>query len=151
MNMTMSEKQVTSLEAMRAQSKGALVSLPPFNEGEELIVRLKRPSMLGLMKSGKIPNALIVSANKLFKGGPASFQTEDEEMMKELFSLFDIICEETFVEPTYKQIKDAGISLTDDQLIFIFGYTQAGVKHLESFRVQSGNAQAGGGVPDTQY
>lgn len=134
------EKTVTSLEQMKQQSMGSLVSLPPFNEGEELVVRLKRPSMLSLMKSGKIPNTLVVSANTLFKSGPSAFDTKNEHMMEELFVLLDVICEETFVEPTYKEIKSAGITLTDDQLMFVFGYTQNGVKQLESFRSQSGNA-----------
>lgn len=134
------EKTVTSLEQMKQQSMGSLVSLPPFNEGEELVVRLKRPSMLSLMKSGKIPNTLVVSANTLFKSGPSAFDTKNEHMMEELFTLLDVICEETFVEPTYKEIKSAGITLTDDQLMFVFGYTQNGVKQLESFRSQSGNA-----------
>lgn len=134
MNTNLSTKQPITIEAMKNQSKGALVSLPPFCEGEELIVRLKRPSLMALMKKGMIPNSLIDSANSLFKNGTSAFNEKDDKMMEDLFELLDIICEASFVEPTYQEIRDAEIELTDEQLIFIFGYTQNGVKQLESFR-----------------
>ena len=132
----MSELKITTLQEMKEQSLGSVVSLPPFADGQELNVRLKRPSMLGLMRAKKIPNTLLVSANKMFKSGPASFNASDESMMDNIFSVMDIICEEALVEPTYKEITEAGIELTDDQLMFIFGYTQRGVKQLESFRTE---------------
>ena len=46
----------------------------------------------------------------------------------------DKLCEATFVEPSYNEMKEAGIKLTDEQLIFIFDYSQNGVKALDSFR-----------------
>ena len=44
------------------------------------------------------------------------------------------MCEASFVEPTYKELKAAGVELTDEQYMFIFGYSQNGVADLESFR-----------------
>ena len=55
-------------------------------------------------------------------------------MMKDMIDVLDVICEEAFVEPSYNEIKNAGVTLTDDQYLFIFDYTQRGVKALESFR-----------------
>lgn len=136
MSEEMKELKVTSLEEMKRQSNGALVKLPPFASGEELVVRLRRPSMLALVRAQKIPNTLLTSANKMFKSGPASLNTNDESMMDDIFAIMDVICDAALVEPTYKQINDAGIELTDDQLMFIFGYTQSGVKQLESFRTE---------------
>lgn len=128
--------KVTSINEMKKQAGGALVALPPFAEGGELVVRLRRPSMMALVRAKKIPNTLITSANTMFKGGPASFDPNNTAMMDDMFAVMDIICEAALVEPTYKEIKDAGIELTDDQLMFIFGYTQNGVKQLESFRTE---------------
>ena len=55
-------------------------------------------------------------------------------MMTELLSLLEVICEDCFVEPKYSDIKKAGVRLTDEQLLAVFSYTQAGVKSLEKFR-----------------
>ena len=56
--------------------------------------------------------------------------------MSDLFDVLDVICEACFVEPSYEQLKDAGVSLTDDQLMFVFNYTQRGVSALNNFRSQ---------------
>ena len=45
---------------------GELLELPPFLEGTEFIVRVKKPSLMALAKSGRIPNALLASAQELF-------------------------------------------------------------------------------------
>jgi hypothetical protein len=55
-------------------------------------------------------------------------------MLTKYFDLFDVMCEASFVEPTYKQIKEAGVELTDEQYMFVFGYAQNGVRQLQSFR-----------------
>ena len=57
--------------------------------------------------------------------------------MKEVLEVVDVLCEAAFVEPTYAQIRDSGVELTDEQYMFIFNYTQNGVKALEPFRGQS--------------
>ena len=128
------ENKITSIDELVQVSKGAIIELPPFVEGHQFFARLKRPSMLKLVKANKIPNELLTSANSLFAQGTRNLNTLDKGMMSNLFGVMDIICEEAFVEPTYKELKEAGIELTDDQIAFIFGYTQNGVKQLESFR-----------------
>lgn len=130
-----SELKVTSLSEVKAVACGALVELPPFAEGTHFVARLRRPSMLTLAKSGKIPNELLISANSLFEDGAAgAFDSMNKDMLTKCFDLFDIICEASFVEPTYRQLKEAGIELTDEQYMFVFGYAQNGVRQLESFR-----------------
>ena len=128
------EMKVTSIDELIQASKGTIVELPPFSEEHKFFARLKRPSMLKLVKANKIPNELLTAANSLFTQGTRNLNTLDKSMMTNLFGVMDIICEEAFVEPTYSQLKEAGIDLTDDQIAFIFGYTQNGVKQLESFR-----------------
>lgn len=131
------ELKITSIEELKKISKGEVVELPPFIGGVPFVARLKRPSMLSLAKSGKIPNSLLTQANKLFAGGVESVVNrgiESDEMMDDLFGILDVICEASFVEPTFKQIKEAGIELTDEQYMAVFSYTQQGVKSLENFR-----------------
>lgn len=128
---------VTSFEQLQAYARGQVVSLPPFAEGQPFVARLQRPSMLALAKSGKIPNALLTSANSLFEGGIQGALTMlDEEALKSIFDVIDVICEASFIEPTYQQIKDSGLELTDEQMMFIFSYSQNGVRQLDSFRQQ---------------
>ena len=128
--------KVTSIEELRNQASGSLVELPPFAEGTQFVARLRRPSMLSLVRAKKIPNQLLTSANKLFMTGPSGFSSSDERMMDDIFAVMDVICDAAMVEPTYSELREAGIELTDEQLMFIFGYTQNGVKQLDSFRTE---------------
>lgn len=128
-------EQVTSLEQLKQYANGNIVRLPDFAEGQPFVAKLKRPSILGMAKQGKIPNSLLVKTNELFVQS-GSLDTEENSMMQEIYDVIDLIASETFVEPTYDEIKSAGIELTDEQMMFIFSYSQQGVKALESFRTE---------------
>ena len=128
-------EQVTSLEQLKQYANGNIVRLPDFAEGQPFVAKLKRPSILGMAKQGKIPNSLLVKTNELFVQS-GSLDTEENSMMQEIYDVIDLIADETFVEPTYDEIKSTGIELTDEQMMFIFNYSQQGVKALESFRTE---------------
>ena len=134
----MDELKVTSIAELKKMANGEVVELPGFTDGTTFVARLKRPSMLAMAKTGKIPNNLLGAANKLFIGvGNVLNQNNSKannDALAELFDIIEIICEECFVEPTYKDLKDNGIELTDQQKLAVFTYTQRGVKSLESFR-----------------
>lgn len=129
--------KVTSIDELKKMSMGEIVELPAFDENHPFVARLRRPSLLAMAKSGKIPNSLIDSANELFvngTGGMANKNIKQDTMMKDMFEVFDLLCEASMVEPKYRDLEAAGITLTDEQYIFIFEYTQRGVKALENFR-----------------
>jgi hypothetical protein len=130
------EVNVTSIEDLKNYANGTVVEMPPFAEGQPLIARLKRPSILGMAKQGKIPNSLLVKANELFLQNGAGLDAEEEDTMKQLYDVLDLIAKETLVEPTYEEIKSVGLELTDEQMMFLFNYSQQGVKALESFRTE---------------
>ena len=134
----MDELKVTSIAELKKMANGEVVELPGFTDGTTFVARLKRPSMLAMAKTGKIPNNLLGAANKLFIGvGNVLNQNNSKansDALAELFDIIEIICDECFVEPTYKDLKDNGIELTDQQKLAVFTYTQRGVKSLESFR-----------------
>lgn len=132
---TAKTEQVTSLEQLKQYANGNIVRLPDFAEGQHFVAKLKRPSILGMAKQGKIPNSLLVKTNELFVQS-GSLDTEENSMMQEIYDVIDLIASETFVEPTYDEIKSTGIELTDEQMMFIFNYSQQGVKALESFRTE---------------
>lgn len=126
--------QITTISDLQSYAKGTLVRFPDFAEGQPFIARVRRPSMLVLAKQGKIPNSLLNSANELFSKGGGGMDADDDNMLADIYSICEIICESALKEPTYQQIKDAGLELSDDQLMAIFNYTQSGAKALESFR-----------------
>lgn len=125
---------VTSIEQLKQYAQGEVIELPPFAPKQPFVAKLKRPSLLAMAKNGKIPNNLLVKTNELFMNDGTAANVSDDNMLKEIFSVIDTIAGEVFVQPTYKEIKEAGIELTDEQMLFIFNYTQTGVKNLENFR-----------------
>lgn len=126
--------KVTSIDQLKAMSGGEIVKLPPFIQGQDFYAKLRRPSMLKLVQSGQIPNSLLRTANMLFSGGVNEELDRDDEFMKDMFDLIDVLAGAVFVEPSWNELKRAGIELTDEQYMFIFNYTQEGVKALEPFR-----------------
>lgn len=126
--------EITSISDLQKYSGGSIVKLPSFGVGQEFVAKLRRPSMLMLMKNGKIPNTLLSKATQLFENSEQLFSNESS--MQEVYDIMEIMCEATFVEPSYKQIKDAGIELTDEQLMFVFNYSQQGVNAIAPFSGQ---------------
>ena len=59
---------------------------------------------------------------------------DNENMLGNMYNIMDIIATAALIQPTMDEIKSVGLELSDDQMMAIFNYTQAGVKALESFR-----------------
>ncbi len=124
----------TSLSDLQSYTQGAVVRLPDFAEGQPFVARLRRPSMLMLAKAGKIPNALLNTANELFAKGGGGLDTDDPDMLKNFYDTCKVLCEAALMQPTMAEIEQAGIELADNQMMAIFNYSQSGVKALQSFR-----------------
>lgn len=143
-------KEVTSLADLQVYAQGQVVELPGFFSEEPFVVRLRRPSLLALTKSGKIPNALLSAANELFTGKQDKSDPVD---LSEIMGVLEVICESALLEPTYKDVVDAGLTLTDEQYTAIFNFSQRGIKALEPFRTKSEEypspAGTGAEVPQT--
>ena len=91
-------------------------------------------SDLVLAKQGKIPNTLLTAAGELFSKGGAGMDSDNENMLADVYGICEVIAKATLMQPTYEDITNAGMELSDDQIMAIFNYTQNGVKALESFR-----------------
>ena len=124
---------VTSVEDLKKMSGARSVLMPPFYVGEDVIFKLKRPSLLSMASKGRIPNALLGEANELFMIG-ISDEDMDKNTLKNMHDLFELMALESMVEPTYEELKEAGIELTDAQLLFIYNYSQHGITSLSPFR-----------------
>ena len=115
---------VTSIEKLKKLSQGQEVELQGWDE-EPFVCVLKRPSLLGLVENGDIPNPLLHAAYILFNG---SNNPKDQVNLKEMNDLYRIIAKAAMVNPTYDQVVEAGLELTDMQLLEISRFTQLGVR-----------------------
>lgn len=100
--------------------------------GEPVTVRVKRPNFYHLLARGAVPNPLIPVVQKMFVHGLDVHDVAgaDGEFARALL----VIAEETLAEPTMEQLRDAGIELTDDQLLEIMIYATSGARALAAFR-----------------
>lgn len=125
---------ITTVSELQSYVSGTVVRFPDFGEGQPFVARVRRPSMLVLAKQGKIPNSLLTTAGELFSKGGGGLDTDNANMLADMYNIMEVIAEASLIQPTLKEIKSVGIELSDDQLMAIFNYSQAGVKALESFR-----------------
>lgn len=125
---------ITSLSDLQSYSNGTIVRFPDFADGQPFVARVKRPSMLMLAKMGKIPNALLNSATQLFTKGGSGMDTKNGKTLSDIYDICEVIVKASLVQPTYDEIIDSGMTLSDDQVMAIFNYTQSGAKALENFR-----------------
>lgn len=133
------QKNITSLHDLEKYAQGAVVELSPFSESFPFVCRLKRPHILDLVENGNITNELLPVAVKLFTAEEE--KTEDnksaEKMLEYSINRNKILIEvakASLVQPTYEEIKKAGMELTPEQLIEIYNYVNTGVEQLKFFR-----------------
>lgn len=135
---------ITSIDDLKAIAQGEVVELPPFYGGQPFVVRMRRPSLMVLIKSGKIPNSLLATANQLFTSSTDKNSLDkNPEFFGEVLGVLDIIVEAAMIEPSLQQIKDSGVELTDEQYMAIFNYTQKGIEALKPFRGKQENTVSG--------
>ena len=125
---------ITTLTDLQSYACGTVVRFPDFGDGQPFVARVRRPSMLVLAKQGKIPNSLLTTAGELFAKGGGGLDTDNENMLGDMYNILEIIATAALIQPSMEDIKSVGLELSDEQLMGIFNYTQTGVKALESFR-----------------
>ena len=106
-----------------------VIEIDGFEPGEKIEVRIKPASLINLMVSGKLPNDLLGTVQELFNKGD-DLRDEDvfaqgADKVKEIMSLIDLVCEQSLVEPAFREIKDV---ITDNQKMQIMGAAQGNVK-----------------------
>lgn len=118
-----------SEEKLAALAKGTEVELPGFIDRETISVRLRRPSLMLMAAEGKIPNSLLASVEDLFEHGE-----KNKVSLKERGEIFRMVAMASLVAPSWEDLQNAGVSLTDLQLLTIYNYSQTGVDTLRRFR-----------------
>ncbi|WP_096635817.1 esterase [Clostridium cochlearium] len=130
------ELKVTSLEQLKQMAKCDVIELPRFKQEIPFVVKVRRVSLLNLVRKGIIPNKLLSAAEELFYGKSSNKGNVD---MKTLTDVMFIMAENALVEPSIKDLEEVGLELTDEQIVALFNYTQGGIEDLESFRKEPKN------------
>lgn len=125
---------ITSATDLQNYAAGVVVRFPDFAEGQPFIARVRRPSLLVLAKRGQIPNTLLTAAGELFSKGSEGLDADNINMLSDMYDIMHIICEASLIQPSLEEIESIGLDLSDEQMMAIFNYSQAGVKSLQSFR-----------------
>lgn len=136
--------RITTVSDLQSYAAGTVVRFPDFGDGQPFVARVRRPSMLVLAKQGKIPNTLLTAAGELFSKGGGGLDPDNENMLGDMYNIMDIIATAALIQPSMEEIKSVGLELSDDQMMAIFNYTQAGVKALESFREEQIDTECAG-------
>lgn len=125
---------ITTVSDLQSYAQGTVVRFPDFGDGQPFVARVRRPSLLVLAKQGKIPNKLLVTAGELFSKGGGGLDSDNENMLGDMYNIMEIVATAALIQPSMEEIRSANIELSDDQMMAIFNYTQTGVRALESFR-----------------
>ena len=123
----MSELKVISAREFRKKAT-RIIEIDGFEPSEKIAVRIKPASLLNLLMSGKLPNNLLGTVNDLFertgKDKPMELFEQDENKIKDIMEIIDLVCEQSLVEPTFEEIKDV---ITDTQKMQIMAEAQGNV------------------------
>lgn len=126
--------QVTSIDTLKEIAKGEVVELPGFSS-TPFVARLRQASLVNLVASGKIPNKLLGLATTLFNSDTEKLNKhlEKKDGISDMYEIMKIMANACLIEPTVKDIEEAGLELTDIQLTSIFNYSQRGIEGLAPF------------------
>lgn len=116
-------------EKLTELAQGTEIELPGFAAKETISVRIRRPSLMLLAAEGKIPNTLLASVEDLFEKGD-----KNTVSFKERAEIFRIVAMASLVSPSWEELQNAGVNLTDLQLLYIYNFSQTGVDTLRRFR-----------------
>ncbi|MGN1370180.1 MAG: hypothetical protein ACI4WX_15020, partial [Aristaeellaceae bacterium] len=130
--------KATSVTALADIGKGELVELPGWTDDKPFVARLRRASLTGMIRAGKIPNPLIAAAQKLYEGARSASKASFEDTAK----VVRTVVSEALVEPKETVLEEAGLELTEQQVDAIYMYAIRGPKALEAFRHQQEHRDA---------
>ena len=137
---TTAQEPVTIESLRKYADYSQVVEIPNF-EGDGLMpVRLRRTSLRGMLTAGKIPNTLMAAAQRLYEG---TANSKASATFADVMRVMDCVVADAMVAPSHKDLRDADIELTEQQVTAIYAYAQQGAKALEPFRALLAGADAG--------
>lgn len=107
------------------------IGLPGWGVDDTFLCKVRRPTLYNMAASGLIPNPLLSVVQDMFTVN--SKKLDKIPLDKQGQALIQI-ARYAMVEPTYEEIVEAGLNLTDVQLLVLYTYAMGGVAALEPFR-----------------
>ncbi|MEG2246306.1 MAG: hypothetical protein RSC84_02555 [Peptostreptococcaceae bacterium] len=147
--------KITSLQELKQISEGEVLEFPGFVDDKPFVARVRRFSLMGLATSGKIPNPLIMHAQRIFDNADMAMKGEKKltkKENKEIKELENALLHEALVEPTYQEILDLNMDLSPIQKALIIEASQGETSRLNHFRNISTNIEnikSGKGIQQT--
>lgn len=130
--------RATTVASLSDIARGELIELPGWTEEKPLVARLRRASLTGMIRAGKIPNPLIGAAQRLYEGARSRATADFGDAAR----VMRIVVHDALVEPSEDALEEAGIELTEQQVDAIYLYAIQGPRALERFRLQQSDHHA---------
>lgn len=130
---------ITSMDAILRQAAPEEVTLSGW-AADEVTFLLRRPSLVAMASGGHVPNPLIPVVEKLLMGQPDA-QADSGDSARALLA----VARAAMVQPTLMELEEAGVALTDAQVMEIYAYALGGPLAVATFR---GSVRGGNGEPD---
>ncbi|MEG2623330.1 MAG: hypothetical protein RSC06_10560 [Clostridia bacterium] len=132
------------LAAIAAKHGVQEIELPGWDE-QPFNVLAKRPTLYNMAATGFIPNPLLDTVRTMFFATAKEIDVlPADKQAKALIQM----AKYALVRPTYDEIADAGLTLTDAQLLTLYAFATGGAAVLDAFRraMRGGNERDGAAV-----
>lgn len=139
---------ITSIQQICAQAAPEEVTLSGFKHDQEITVALHTPSLYALLAENALPNPLLPVVKKLFQEGPQAQNVAEPDAG--FANALRTIARETLVQPSFAELEESGVQLTDRQLLEICVYATRGPAGLAIFR-EGIRAAAAADEPHVQH
>ena len=121
----------TNLADVAANKIVQTLELPGWDEDHTFVCKAKRPSLYNMVSMGLIPNPLLSAVQQMFSGNA---KVVDAVPLDKQAQTLMTIAKYALVNPTYDQITEAGLELTDNQLLCLYSFALGGAQRLAAFR-----------------
>lgn len=128
--------KVSTLAELQQESKGKVIEIAGFDGITPIKVKVKPVSLMAAIAGDSIPNELLSKAVEVFEGQPKK-EPYTRDKIIEMYDMLIWYARTCLVEPTYQELEEAGIELTDFQLMDIYHFAREGQAALSTFRGQS--------------
>lgn len=133
------KKGVTGAQTLEDAARGEVLALSGWTADRPFYARVRRASLTGMIRLGRIPNPLMSAAQRLFEGAGSRAAAGFEDVAK----VVQLVAREALVEPTAQELDAMGLELTEQQVAQLYNYALRGVTQLRSFRADGGDDRGG--------
>jgi hypothetical protein len=133
---------MTDIQAAACNHGAVLHALPGWGADDQFVCRLRRPGLVNLVSAaGFVPNPLLAAVEEMFFPSEKQPRLPIDQQARAL----EAIARYAMVEPTFDELTDAGLELTDEQFLAIYAFALKGADGLARFRDAMRGAPGGHG------